>query len=310
VNSLPRASSSVWLKATYKATPQDFYVEEQMTMEFSGEGEHLYLFIEKTGQNTEFIAKQLAHYFGVKPMDVSYSGMKDRWAVTRQWFSVYVRNRQFDSIDLSGIEGVRLVELARHNKKLRRGEHVGNYFRLVVRGVSQTADLLSGLEYIREHGFPNYFGVQRFGRDNQNLERAKRWFAGEIKVSRSQRSFYLSAVRSYLFNIMLADKVQDGTWLVASDGPLYGDDAPELAPKTDEENAFFAQYPELVRGLHKNRMTLARRPYRMPAENFSWSFDDDALTLHFNLMPGAFATSLLSELFDLEDASIRQMAEQ
>jgi len=298
----PRVNPSPLIRAKYKVTPEDFYVEELMNVPFSNDGEHLYLFIEKVGQNTEYVAKQLAKHFGIKAMDVGFSGLKDRWAVTRQWFSLYVRNQQFTSIDLSVIEGVQLISQARHNKKLRRGEHDGNRFRLVIRDLSSQETLDESLAAIRDQGFPNYFGVQRFGRDGQNLERAKRWFAGQIKVSRSQRSFYLSAARSYLFNIMLAQRVDAGTWQ-QGEGPLYGDDTAGVAPMTDSERTFFEQYPELVTGLHKNRMTLARRPYKMPAQNLTWVLDSNTLTISFDLAPGAFATSLLAELFELEDAS-------
>lgn len=298
----PRANKNSLINAQYKTTPEDFYVEELMDIEFSGEGEHLYLYIEKIGQNTEYVAKQLAKSFGLQQMDVGFSGLKDRWAVTRQWFSLYVRKQQFDAIDLSSIEGVQLIDQARHNKKLRRGEHKGNHFKLVIRGLSSIDSVEDALEAIRDRGFPNYFGVQRFGREGQNLERAKRWFAGEIKVSRSQRSFYLSAARSYLFNVLLAQRVDDKCWQ-DGDGPLYGDDTEGVEPMSDAERVFFDQYPELVSGLHKNRMTLARRPYKMPAQNLAWAIKADTLTLSFDLAPGAFATSLLAEIFVLEDVS-------
>jgi len=297
-----RVNSNPISHGVIKSKPADFFVAEHLPRIFSGEGEHLYLYLEKEGQNTEYVAKQLARKFGVKPMDVGFSGLKDRWAVTRQWFSIYVRNRVFDDIDLSDIEGVRLLQQERDVKKLRRGEHDLNHFRLVIRNVSDVDSVSAGLEQIKQNGFPNYFGEQRFGRQGQNLERAARWFNGEIKVSRSQRSFYLSAVRSYLFNEMLVEHVESGTWM-EGEGPLYGDDAEGVLPLSNDELAFYERFPDLVSGLHKNRMTLARRPYKMYAENLDWEFDGSTLTMSFDLLPGAFATSLLNELFDVVDAS-------
>lgn len=290
------------MRGVIKSQPKDFYVEELMDVSLSGEGEHLYLFLEKEGQNTEYVAKQLAKYFSVKPMDVGFSGLKDRWAVTQQWFSIYVRNRQFDELDLSSIEGVRLTRHDRHAAKLRRGTHQGNAFRIVVRDVSDLSELDAALAQIKEKGFPNYFGEQRFGRDGQNLLRAERWFNGEIKVNRSQRSFYLSAARSYLFNVMLSERIQGGQ-SIEDNGPLYGDHVEGLAPLSDSEQAFFERFPSLVSGLHKNRMTLARRPYKMQPKDFNWEIKQQVLTLSFELEPGAFATSLLAELFDVTDAS-------
>ena len=301
---LQRANTRPLVTGVIKLEPEDFYVEELLDLELSGSGEHLYLFIEKVGQNTEFVAKQLAKFFKVREMDVGFSGLKDRWAVTRQWFSIYVRNQIFDDLSIDGIEGVSLIKSDRHTRKLRRGEHRGNAFRIKVRELSNPKSLIDPLIEIKERGFPNYFGVQRFGRESQNLERAKQWFSGEIKASRSQRSFYLSAARSHLFNIMLSEKIEDGSWLEES-GPLYGDPAEGVEPMTSEEEAFFERFPELVAGLHKNRMTLARRPYRMRADNLSWEVEGDLLILCFELGAGAFATSLLAEFVAVEDGSSR-----
>jgi tRNA pseudouridine13 synthase len=316
VTGLCRVNQRTLLHGVIKSAPEDFYVEELMDLELSGSGEHLYLFIEKVGQNTEFVAKQLARLFKVRSMDVGFSGLKDRWAVTRQWFSIYVRNQTFENLTLDEIEGVRLISSTRHSRKLRRGEHRGNAFRICVRGLSaEVIEQAEGLDAIhqaldelKERGFPNYFGVQRFGRDAQNLERARQWFRGEIKASRSQRSFYLSAVRSYLFNTMLSEKVEQGDWL-EGEGPLYGDPVDGLAPLNAAENAFFERFPELVAGLHKNRMTLARRPYRMRAENLEWEINGDSLTLSFALGTGAFATSLLAEFIEVEDGSVRDKSD-
>src|SRR5210317_1968524 len=71
-----------------KAEPADFVVEEQFDEAFSGEGEHLYLQIRKIGQNTHWVAEQLAKMAGVRSKDVGYAGRKDRFAITTQWFSV------------------------------------------------------------------------------------------------------------------------------------------------------------------------------------------------------------------------------
>ena len=301
---LHRANSRPLMEGVIKLEPEDFAVEELLDLELAGSGEHLYLFVEKTGQNTEYVAKQLAKLFNVRAMDVGFSGLKDRWAVTRQWFSVYVRNQSFEDLSLDTIEGVSLIKSGRHSRKLRRGEHRANAFRITVRELSDPLSLVDSLADIKSRGYPNYFGVQRFGRESQNLERAQQWFKGEIKASRSQRSFYLSAARSYLFNIMLSEKVKDGTWLEGS-GPLYGDPVEDVEPMTSEEEAFFERFPELVAGLHKNRMTLARRPYRMRAENLTWEVKDDLLVLSFELGTGAFATSLLAEFVAVEDGSAR-----
>jgi len=64
-------------------------------------------------------------------------------------------------------------------------------------------------------GFPNYFGPQRFGFDGKNFTAAVQWLTaneGIKSLPRTQRSLYLSAVRSAAFNHVLAQRVRNGTW--------------------------------------------------------------------------------------------------
>ena len=52
------------------------------------------LWVEKIGQNTQYVAKQIAAAAGLKARLVSYAGLKDRHAVTRQWFCLPVPIKQ------------------------------------------------------------------------------------------------------------------------------------------------------------------------------------------------------------------------
>ena len=281
-------------RGVIKQQPEDFYVEELWTEPFSGSGEHVMLWLEKTGQNTEYVARQLARAAGVRDMDIGYSGLKDRWAVTRQWFSVYLGNKPEPDWQNVSLEGVSILAVTRHHKKLRRGEHGGNLFRLTIRSLQQAEGVDSALQQIQQRGFPNYFGEQRFGREGQNLHRAEALFERRIKASSSQRAFYLSAVRAYLFNLNLSREVERGAWQDhATGGPLYGDAQPEVSPLTDEERAVLDAHPLFAQGIHQNRMKMMRRPYGVLPQAMSWHIEDDMLRLEFVLPPGAFATTLL-----------------
>ena len=301
----PRASQIHPARGVIKQETADFYVEELMNPNLAGDGEHVWLWIEKDGQNTEYVAKQIARYANVRVMDVGFSGMKDRWAVTRQWFSVYLGAQVEPDWNTLELEGVRILTAARHSKKLRRGEHHGNSFVIVVRALEDYDELESNLTSLKELGFPNYFGLQRFGMKGANLERGELYFEGKIKASRSQRSFYLSAARSFLFNLNLAQAVVNGEWLNnESGGPLYGDPQPEVVEITPSEQLIFDQHIALVKGLHKNRLRLERRPYRVVPEALEWSVGvDDSVTLSFQLPTGVFATSLLDEIIKVTVAS-------
>jgi len=300
----PRANPLSPAEGVIKQVPDDFYVEEVLDEALSGSGEHVCLWIEKVGQNTGFVAKKLAEFAGVREMDVGYSGLKDRWAQTRQWFSIYLGKRDEPEWENLDLEGVTVLRVIRHLRKLRRGIHGGNRFRIVVRDLKQADNLEAALQKVSEQGFPNYFGMQRFGREGSNLDRAEQLARKEIKASRSQKSFYLSAARSYLFNLNLAQAVTSGQWIESdATGPLYGDENSDVMPLSASEKTVLEGYPDFADLIHQNRMRLERRPYRVLPESMSWSVDGDMLVADFFLPSGVFATSLLAEVLNVHVAS-------
>lgn len=207
-----RALGRPLFTASIRTTPEDFRVTEMLGWDFSGDGEHDYLWIEKTGANTEWVARQLARHADVPNRDIGYAGLKDRHAVTRQWFSVPRWNapdwHQFE------VEGVKVLEVQRHQKKLRRGAHKANAFEIVLRGDGldeHAAALEARLAALREQGVPNYFGEQRFGREGANLQLADDWAAGK-RLPRHKRSIAISTMRAFLFNEALDRRVREGTW--------------------------------------------------------------------------------------------------
>ena len=186
----------------------DFTVVEVLPFLPCGEGEHLFIHIRKTGANTLFVARELAKYFNVKEQLVSYAGLKDRFAVTEQWFGVHVPGKQEYDLDDLNIEGVEILSHKRHNKKLRTGALSGNRFELILREVTAIKAFTERWQKIIEQGVPNYFGEQRFGIGGGNIERALSLFAGQKIKDKKKRGIYLSAARSHIFNSVLNERIQ------------------------------------------------------------------------------------------------------
>ena len=189
----PRAHGAPVLAARMRVTPEDFDVTEIAGFDASGAGEHLLLTIEKRGVNTAFVARLLAEWAGVDERAVGYAGLKDRHAVTRQRFSVQLPGREAPDIavlersDAATGQSLRVLERARHARKLPRGALVGNRFVLVLRDVEGDAVAIEArLQAIAARGVPNYFGVQRFGHGGGNVDKARRMFAG-MRVRRDAR---------------------------------------------------------------------------------------------------------------------------
>jgi tRNA pseudouridine13 synthase len=203
-----------------RSQKSDFKVFEQLPFSPIGEGEHLFIYIRKTGANTVFVARELAKYFKVKEQLVSYAGLKDRFAVTEQWFGVHVPGKQaYDLQDLV-IEGVEVLEYARHNKKLRTGALTGNRFELILRNVTNVKALLNRWNDIVEQGVPNYFGEQRFGIDGGNIDKALALFSGTKVKDKKKRGMYLSAARSYIFNNIISERIVQNTFSKLQQGDV------------------------------------------------------------------------------------------
>ncbi len=323
-----------------RSNPEDFQVDEVLGFDLTGEGEHVCLHIRKRNSNTAFVAKQIAKLAGVKNMDVSYAGLKDRNAVTTQWFSIYISNKPEPDWTQLNNEEVEVLEVKRHNRKLRRGALQGNRFTLVVRELEGDVALLEArFNLINQYGVPNYFGEQRFGHDHGNLEKARGMFAGEFKVkNRDKRSIYLSAARSEIFNQVLNQRVADNTWRQAVDGDvmmLNGSSSVFATEKVDEEitrriaendilptgvlwgrgslatqaaaaeieHAVSERYPLFCEGLEKAGMNQERRALRLQVKDLQWQIEKENLTLTFFLGAGSYATTVLREVVNVLDSN-------
>src|SRR5580693_579808 len=167
---LPRAYGAPPLTAEMRRTPEDFRVDEILGYDADGEGEHALLWVEKRGANTDWVAKELAKFAGIPPLNVGYAGLKDRHAVTRQTFSVQLAGKPDPDWNAFPHEDIKVLAVTRHKRKLKRGALRGNRFVLVLRQVDgdhTVADHI--LKQIAQRGVPNYFGEQRFGREGGNV---------------------------------------------------------------------------------------------------------------------------------------------
>jgi tRNA pseudouridine13 synthase len=185
-----------------------------------GEGEHLFIHIRKTGANTVFVARELAKYFKIKEQLVSYAGLKDRFAITEQWFGVHVPGKQEYNLSDLEIEGVEVLSYNRHNKKLRTGALTGNRFELILRDVTDLKAFHERWDNIVKEGVPNYFGEQRFGIDGGNIDRALALFSGTKVKDKKKRGMYLSAARSCIFNDIINERIKQNVFSMAQTGDV------------------------------------------------------------------------------------------
>ena len=323
-------------RGVIRAAPTDFIVVEEISFALKGAGEHLFLRLRETGCNTAWVAGQLARWAGRPRHDVGYAGLKDRHAVTEQWFSVLCPGGRHPDPATLAIEGVELVEWQRHDRKLRRGALRGNTFRLRVTGLEANPAMLEQrLQAVAARGVPGAFGPQRFGREQGNLRLAERWFRGELRPRRDERGFALSAARSLVFNAVLAERIENGSWETAAPGdpvqldgsgswfivepgdealpgrlkaldvhptgPLWGRGGPPgHGPGAELERAVAARFALFAEGLAAQGLDQERRALRLRVADLAWRIEGDVLELSFGLPAGAFATAVLREAVDVD----------
>lgn len=319
-----------------KASPEDFVVVEDLGFEPDGEGEHILVRILKNGCNTRFVADALAKFLKIHAREVSFAGQKDKHAVTEQWLCARVPGKEMPDLSAFQLEGCKVLEYARHKRKLRLGALKGNAFTLVLREVSHRDEVEFRLHAINTGGVPNYFGAQRFGIGGSNLQGALRWAQSDAPVrDRNKRSFWLSAARSALFNQIVSERLKKtdfnqvvdgdalqlagrGSWFVATQ-----EDLAELQRRVDEkelmvtaslpgsgewgtqrdalafEQSAIAEAHALQSLLLREKVEASRRAMLLYPQQLSWNWwDDVTVELRFWLPAGSFATSVVRELIN------------
>jgi tRNA pseudouridine13 synthase len=326
-----------FINGLVKAQASDFRVTEELGFQPTGEGEHLLFFIEKSMMTTHELIERVAHDFSIKTRDIGYCGLKDKLAVTRQWLSLYLPG-QMHSLKLPSVADYNLLDHQWHNKKLRPGTHRSNHFEVVVRDVESIPETTCRqLDMIRQQGMANYFGEQRFGRQGDNVEQAVRAFNNPRrarKLSRTKKSLYLSALRSFLFNRVLSRRIEQGIWTRPICGDVFmlsGSQSIFYEPINDEllerynhqdisstislhgagnrllqsqareiEDAVLAEHEAIGQCLLQVKAKLQMRAARVAVVDLKVEFDENAAILRIEARSprGSYFTTLLDHFID------------
>lgn len=288
--------------ATFRQCPEDFIVDELVDFQPANEGEHLLIHIKKRDQNTKWVAGLLAELSGINRRDVGFCGMKDRFAVTTQWFSLHLPGRDIDINQLKHAD-FNILSSARHNKKLKRGMHAGNRFAIVLRDFSIEPEALSQrIELIEKFGVPNYFAEQRFGWDANNLVKANELIEqGKLKGNRHGTGIYLSAARSWLFNLLLDRYLTIGAIDIADTGALWGRGRSATEGSFSEhEQQILGEWGSWCHALEHAGLNQQRRQFILRPNKFRYKqLGENQFEFNFELPNGSYATAVLREIAQL-----------
>jgi len=324
----------------------DFIVNEEIAYAPSGEGEHLFIQIEKTKLTTAEVSASLSEALDVKPKAVSFAGFKDKHARTRQWFSVHypIKLGLPNLLELDS-ENCRVLDMERHRAKLKRSHGKGNRFVITVREVPAggVENARASLERLREVGVPNIFGAQRFGKYGDNVERGLQMIRKQIKPPGNHRirSILQSAVQSEIFNRIFNLRLEQGVFFTAlagdimkkhDTGGLFDVTDPAIeqeridrleisptAPLPGRETRYaksrayeFEQQAISELGVTEqdlSRMEVGtRRSLRFPLDPTAkiHELDEDSYALEISLPSGAYATVVLAELIKPESGVVKR----
>ncbi len=335
--------NTVSASGVIRTYPKDFQVTELNDIELSGEGEHLWLYIEKTNSNTDWVAKQLSNICQVPRRQVSFAGQKDRIAITKQWFSIQLpKIEDQDKIQAALPDEIVILKSKKHSKKIKIGQLNHNQFRITLRNIDgDKQQIQANIDSIKENGVPNYFGPQRFGHHMSNIQKASDWFDGRYKPkTKNLKSLLISTARSHIFNTIIAQRISNNNWHKTITGDILqlngthswfnsGDATEEEISKrlkdfdihltaamwgenpvqsighcAQLEKQVADEFPIYQQGFNKFRLKQDRRAMRIIPINLNHRWLDDQLILTFKLLPGSYATGVMREILNITEYKI------
>ena len=321
------------ISGLFKSRAEDFIVTEELGFEPNGEGEHLFLFIEKVGLSTHELINRIAEIYGLRPRDIGYSGLKDKHALCRQWLSLHLPGKDANPSSDTG-DDFKILKALRNRSKLRPGTHKSNHFEICLREVSSLPEVSKlQLSSIEKSGFANYFGEQRFGRNQDNVQQALKHLV-RGRVPRQRKSLLISSLRSFLFNQILSRRLQLGHWELPLDGDvfmlrgtrsifsetvdqalleryqtmdistsasLYGSGRSLMSGQAAEiEKTVFTEHPAVTQCLEGQSAKLEMRAIRVEPREFEYQYDcgQEILKMRLSLPAGSYLTSLLDHFIE------------
>lgn len=127
---------------------------------------HDYTYFTMFKENVDTIqaVSLLSKNLRIKPGFLVYAGTKDRRAKTSQLICTKKMEPQRLAQAARRIYGVKVGNFQFKSKPLRLGDLNGNYFKIALRSIKgEQEDIEKSLNSLKEFGFINYYGLQRFG---------------------------------------------------------------------------------------------------------------------------------------------------
>ncbi|MBU0957769.1 MAG: tRNA pseudouridine(13) synthase TruD [Nanoarchaeota archaeon] len=334
MENLPYITTSEGTAGKIRQKPEHFIVEEIPAYPPIGTGSHLFVNITKQNQTTKQVQEDIAKQLNMNPLDISFAGMKDKHAITTQWFSINLdttkvtKAEAINKIDL--MKNIKLNSYELHDKKLKPGHLKANKFTIIISETDKIEQAKETAKQIEKTGIPNYYGEQRFGVDNDNAEKGKQIIQDKLKIrEKFQKKLYLNSYQSYLCNLYLterlnqnlinkilkgdiAKKTDTGGMFIVEDpitdqkrmdkkeitftAPMFGYKMTQPTHESLEfENKILEKENITIQNLKKAKLKGTRRQGIIFPENLEIKKHPKGIQVSFTLRKGSFATIVLRE---------------
>ncbi len=241
--------------------------------------------LRKCNMNTKDAIKFLEK-FG----DVGYAGLKDKFAVTTQYVTIKgdVKNVKTKNLELTKIGNI--------NKPIQIGDLLGNRFRITLHGC-RTENMKKLAKELTV--MPNYFGPQRFSRDNHEKGRAV--LKRRAKYPKERAKFFIHAYQSFVFNKVLDAYMKKYRRYTFEKFPIPGFNTKFKSRFADKETKKLLTADGIKLSDFQNNEAMLRvdgteRSAFVKVNNLSYTINGTDICLEFELPPGSYATVLISEV--------------
>ncbi len=210
----------------FEQTKEDFIVDEN-PRKFSEKGKYIVLRVQKIEMTTWDMIAVFAQFLNLPAEKIGYAGLKDKHATTTQYISIEAKYEK--ALKKFKHPGIKILKTTRDKYSIRMGDLVGNRFSINLFGVSpiEAGQIEKRARKLAKNGLPNYFGYQRFGRDEDSINQARKVIAGELHIEDAKlKKFLISVYQSFYFNQWLRERVllsrdKNGRKFLLLEGDVY-----------------------------------------------------------------------------------------